>query len=208
MLRTSSFYRWSAAALAGAAMLLVTVACTASSPTRPPSDSAAPSHTTSGSSTPPSDRTVRLSCADAGSGNTPTGNDGLAIGGITLEGLAGNVAGSPTTDLGVSVPTGDTLYFFKAPAWLEAGAAATIELQPTARGYLAWVPARIWTSGAGGVDLTQWMASKLVLDGCPDRDVTYFGGLLSTDPHICLKLHVADATGKSRQISVGSATHC
>lgn len=152
---------------------------------------------------------MQLSCADAGTGNTRTGNDGLAIGGITLEGLTGNVAGSRTTDVGVRVPTGDTLYFFKAPVWLKAGAAATIELPAAARGYLAWVPAGIWTGrGAGDVDLTPWMASKLVLAGCPDRDVTYFGGVLSTDSHICLKLHVADETGNSRQVSVGSAPHC
>jgi hypothetical protein len=152
---------------------------------------------------------VQLSCADAGTGNIPTANDGLAIGGIQLEGLTGNVAGSRATDVGLSVPAGDTLYFFKAPVWLKAGASATIELPTEARGYLAWVPARVWTGrGAGDVDLAPWMASKLVLAGCPDRDVTYFGGVLSTDPHICLELHVADETGKSRQIPVGTAMNC
>ena len=208
MLRTSSFYRWFATAVAAGAVLVLIAACTTASPMRSPSDSAAPPHATSGSSAPPSYRTVRLSCADAGSGIAPTGNAGLAIGGITLEGLAGNVEGFTPADVGLNVPIQDTLYFIKAPAWLKAGAAATVELSSATGGYLAWVPAQIWTSGAGGVDLTPWMASKLVFDGCPDRDVTYFGGLLSTDPNVCLKLHIADAAGESRQILVGSATHC
>ena len=193
MLRTSSFYRWFATAVAAGAVLVLIAACTTASPMRSPSDSAAPPHATSGSSAPPSYRTVRLSCADAGSGIAPTGNAGLAIGGITLEGLAGNVEGFTPADVGLNVPIQDTLYFIKAPAWLKAGAAATVELS---------------SATGGGVDLTPWMASKLVFDGCPDRDVTYFGGLLSTDPNVCLKLHIADAAGESRQILVGSATHC
>lgn len=209
MSRTSSFYRWIASAVAATAVLFLIAACATSLSMPSPSNSATPSHATSDSSAPPSHRTVQLSCADAGSGSAPTGNRDLAIGGITLEGLAANVEGSPLADVGLSVPTGDTLYFIKAPAWLKAGAAATIELSPASGGYLAWVPARIWTGGgAGGADLTHWMTSKLVFDGCPDRDSTYYGGLLSTDPNICLKLHIADASGKSRQILVGSATHC
>lgn len=205
---SSSFYRGFALAFAAGIVLLVTAACTMSPSPHSPSNSATSPHSTSGSTMPPSDRTARLTCADAGSGLTPTGGGNLAAGGITFEGLSGNVHGSSTADLGMSAPTGDTLYFFKSPAWLKAGAAATIELSPASGGYLAWVPARIWTSGASGPDLTPWMASKLVFAGCPDRDVTYFGGLLSTDPHLCLNLHITDETGTTRQIPVGSTPDC
>ena len=59
-------------------------------------------------------------------------------------------------------------------------------------------------AGGGKIDLTPWTASKLVLTGCPDRDSTYFGGLLSTDPHMCLTLSVAGPTGPPRQETVGS----
>ena len=209
MLGTSSCYRWFATVVAAGAVLLVMAACTSPSSVRSPSASEMPSHVTSGSDAPSSHRTVRLTCADAGSGSAPTGDGDGVTDRITLEGIAGNVEGSRPADVGLNVPTGDTLYFIKAPAWLKAGAAATIELSPASGGYLAWVPARIWTGGGGAVvDLTPWMASKLVLDGCPDRDVTYFGGLLSTDRNICLKLQVADAFGKFRQIPVGSAAHC
>lgn len=158
----------------------------------------------------PTKRTVELSCADGGSGIAPTSANDLAVGGVTLEGLAGNVEGSPPVDVGLGVPSGQSLYFIKAPAWLRARAAkTTIELSASSGGYLAWVPARIWTGGGGGgIDLTPWMTSKVVFDGCPDGDTTYFGGLLSTDPHICLSVQVAAVAGESRQIQVGSKAHC
>jgi len=152
---------------------------------------------------------VRLACADAGSGLTPTGDVNLAVGGITLEGLSGSVRGSSADELGMRVPAGHKLYFFKAPAWLKAGAAATtIELVSASGGYLAWVPARIWTSATGDTDLTPWLASKVVFTGCADRDVTYFGGLLSIDPNICLTLQISGASGEPRQIPVGSSALC
>lgn len=154
-------------------------------------------------------RFVELSCLDGGSGNAPTSADGPGVGGLIFEGLGGNVAGSAPADVGLGVPKGLPLYFIKAPAWLKAGSAkTTIELSASSGGYLAWVPAPVWTGGGGGIDLTPWMASKLVIDGCADRDSTYFGGLLSTDPHICLTLHVSDAAGESRQIHVGLTSRC
>jgi hypothetical protein len=118
------------------------------------------------------------------------------------------VKGLSTADAGLGVPKGQRLYFAKTPAWLEAGAArTTIELSASSRGYLAWVPAQIWTKG-GPIDLRRWMTSKLVFDSCPDRDITYLGGLLSTDPHMCLTLHVTVAAGESRPVPVGSTAHC
>jgi hypothetical protein len=209
MSRTSSFCRWVATPVAAVAVLLVLAACTTSSSLGSPSSSATPSQSASVPSAPPSRQSVRLSCADAGSASEPTGNSGLTVGDLTLEGLLGNVVGSPPADVGLSVPPGETLYFFKTPVWLKAGAAATIELPPTSGGYLVWVPARIWTGvNGGGVDLAPWLTSKLVFDGCPDRDSTYFGGLMSTDRNMCLKLHIVLASGESQQFSVGSAAQC
>ena len=152
---------------------------------------------------------MELSCLDGGSGNAPTSADGPTVGGLIFEGLVGNVEGSSPADVGLSVPTGHPLYFIKAPAWLKGGSAkTTIELSASSGGYLAWVPEGIWTGGGGGIDLTPWMTSTLVLDGCPQRDSTYFGGLLSTDPQICLTLHVSDAAGESRQLHVGPTSRC
>jgi hypothetical protein len=151
---------------------------------------------------------VELSCGDGASGNAPTRGAGPAVGGLIFESRFGNVEGSSATDAGLGVPKRQRLYFAKAPAWLRAGAArTTIELSASSGGYLAWVPAQIWTSGRG-IDLRQWMTSKLVFDSCRDRDITYLGGLLSTDPHMCLTLHVTVAAGESRQIRVGSTAHC
>ena len=201
--------RWLVWAAACGAMLFLVVACTASSSEASPSPSTTQSSASSGSAARLANRTVELSCLDGGSGNAPAGADGPTLGGLIFEGLAGDVEGSTPADVGLGVPPGHPLYFIKAPAWLKGGSAkTTIELPALSGGYLAWVPAPVWTGGGGGIDLTPWMTSKLVIDACPDRDSTYFGGLLSTDPHICLTLHVSDAAGHSQQIHVGSTSRC
>ncbi len=151
---------------------------------------------------------MRLSCTDGTSGTAPSGNIDATIGGVTIQGVFGNVHGTRTDEFKMGVPKGDTLYIVKAPTWLKAGATATIGLSAASDGYLAWVPAGIWTSSTGGVDLTPWLASKVIMDGCADRDVTYLGGLLSTNPNICLTLHVADATGEAQDVRVGSTANC
>lgn len=194
--------------MAAATVLLSLPACTAPTSPQSRSQSAKPSQAAPGSTLLPSHETVRLSCADAGTGITPTDADSFAADGITLEGGAGDTKGSLPAEVGVSVRTNQTLYFLKTPAYLKAGATATIELSPASGGYLAWVPARTWTSATGAVKLAPWMTSKVVFDGCPDRDSTYFGGLLSTNPNMCLELPITEASGKSQQIPVGSATHC
>lgn len=98
----------------------------------------------------------------------------------------------------------------REPLCLFAGTRSNIPpaISSASGGCLAWVPAGIWTSSTGGVDLTPWLASKVIMDGCADRDVTYLGGLLSTNPNICLTLHVADATGEAQDVGVGSAANC
>jgi len=190
-------------------MLLLAAGCTASSSKASPSLFTTPSHTVSPSGVRPASRPVELSCLDGGSGNAPTSANGPTVGGLIFEGLVGDVEGLPPANAGLRVPTGSPLYFIKAPAWLKAGTAkTTIELAASSGGYLAWVPAAIWTGGGGEINLTPWMTSTLVIDGCPDRDTTYFGGLLSTDPHICLTLRVSDAAGNSRLIHVGPISRC
>lgn len=201
-------YRWWATAAVASVVLLI-AACTASPSVPPTAQSAQPSHATSASSALPTGQTVELSCADAGSGIVPTGDDNPSFGGITLEGLAGSVKGLRPAAVGLTVSAGDTLYFVKAPASLTAGAAITsIELPTASGGYLLWVPAQLWTGGDREADLTQWMTSKVLFDGCADRATTYFGGLLSADPNICLTLRISDAAGESRQVPVGSPAHC
>lgn len=190
-------------------MLLSAAACTTSSSTASSSPSITASKASSGSAAGPANRTVELSCLDGGSGNAPTRADGPTVGGLIFEGLIGDVKGAIPADVGLSVPGGHPLYFIKAPAWLKGGSPkTTIELSTSSGGYLAWVPEGLWTGGGGRIDLTPWMTSKLVFDGCPQEDTTYFGGLLSTDPQICLTLHVSDAAGASRQIHVGRTSHC
>lgn len=125
-----------------------------------------------------------------------TGN--LAIAGLTLEGLS-----RPTTDvpsapqLGLLVPDGSGQHFRKAPAHLAAGAGpVTITLAEPLPGHaLAWVPA---SDRSGRPDLRPWMTTTVTLDGCPDRDVTYFGGVLANRPDACLDLRIRQANGPER----------
>lgn len=130
MSRTSTFYRWVATAMAAGTVLLALIACTTPTPPQSRSESATPSHAAPESTALPSHQTVRLSCADAGTGIAPTNAASLAAGGIRLGGRTGHAKGSPLAEVGLSVPTSQALYFLKTPAYLNAGAAATIELSP------------------------------------------------------------------------------
>ena len=135
---------------------------------------------------------TELGCADAGSGSTPTAPGDLTIAGLTLEGLAGEVRDiPPASRAGLDVPARSDLRFRKAPAHVAAGAGpVTVELaQPTGDQALAWVPATEWT-GEGRPDLRRWVTGRVTFDGCPDRDVTYFGGVLADRGDACLHLRI------------------
>jgi hypothetical protein len=137
---------------------------------------------------------VDLSCADAIHASLGAGAGNLAVNGLTLEGAARELHGSPAADVGLRVPAGRTLYFAKAPAYLKAGTSPiTVGLSAPSSGYLAWVPAAVWTGGHVPVDLRPWATARLTFDGCPDGDATYLGGLLATDPHMCLTLTIRQA---------------
>lgn len=203
--------------MAAGAVLLLTTACTSTSSITVTNTRAAPSQiaasTLARGPKTAVEVTLQLSCADAGSGTSPDGASTATGVGLVLQGVDHAVEGVKPGDVGLQVSGDRTLYFFKAPAWLPAATGATtIELPPHSTGYLAWVPAQVWTgardAGGGKIDLTPWTASKLVLRGCPDRDSTFFGGLLSTDPYMCLTLTVAGPTGQPRQIKVGSIKQC
>ena len=175
--------------------LLVVAGCTGTSST----DSAAPR---SGSSSPSFDarptQPVVLRCADAGSGDDPSGAANLAVAGLTLEGLSQPATDVPSaTQAGLLVPAGSSQHFRKAPAHLAAGAGpVTIQLVEPAPGQaLAWVPASDWS---GRPDLRPWMTTTVTLDGCPDRDVTYFGGVLANQSDACLKLRIEHANGPEK----------
>jgi hypothetical protein len=75
------------------------------------------------------------------------------------------------------------LYWLKVPVYVAAHArTTTVALKAGSRGYLAWVPARIWTGGGGRpLDLAPWMANRVTFDDCPEERM-YLGGMLSTDP--------------------------
>lgn len=108
------------------------------------------------------------------------------------------------------VPDGPPLFFAKTPVYMKAGTlATTVELAVDSTGYLAWVPACIWTSG-GGIDLTLWMASRIVFHGCPHGPSTYLGGLLSVGPGICLTLRVSQhsMSAQRRTLHLGTTVRC
>ncbi|MBO0812810.1 MAG: META domain-containing protein [Microlunatus sp.] len=171
-----------------------------------------PTSTAIRSDSRPSHRTLELSCSDSTSTPAPTGSGDRTVDGLTLEGIGGKLRGLVPADVGLRVPDGPALFFTKTPAYLSPGTAATtIELAPGSGGYLAWVPASVWTRGGGRpVDLTRWMASRIVLDGCGQHRSTYLGGVLSTRPGICLTLRVTQpALGRQgRRVRLGNAAEC
>jgi hypothetical protein len=136
-----------------------------------------------------------LGCADAGSGDEPSGAGDITIAGLTLEGLSQRTTEVPSaTQAGLLVPAGSSQHFRKAPAYLAAGAGpVTIQLvEPGPDHALAWVPANDWS---GRPDLRPWMTTTVTLAGCPDRDVTYFGGVLANQSDACLNLRIKHADG-------------
>lgn len=171
-----------------------------------------PTSTAIPSASRPHQRTVELSCADSTSTPAPTGSGDRTVDGLTLEGIGGRLHGLTPADVGLRVPEGPALFFTKAPAYLRPGTpATTIELAAGSSGYLAWVPASIWTGGGGGpIDLTRWLTSRVVFDGCGQHPSTYLGGVLSTRPGICLTLRVTQpgSGGLERTVRVGSAGEC
>lgn len=197
----------------GCAAAVVLAGCTTSQPRGPVSSSLAPP--APGPSSPsegrPAHRTVALSCDASSAANAPRGKGNKTIDRLTFEGAAGDLAGSPPADVGLRVPHGPPLFFVKAPAYLMAGTAAiTVELPARSVGYLAWVPAPIWTSGGGDIDLTRWMASRVVFHGCSRSASTFLGGFLSPDPHICLTVRVSQpsVSEKRQTVHLGTTSRC
>lgn len=195
----------------GAAIALSATACTP--PSKPsPTTPVSPAQASLSSTGRPANRTIKLSCTDANlSAQPPTGTRNQLIDGLTIEAATNELTGLAPADVGLRVPDGPPLYFAKAPLQLKSGTPkTTIKLTAASDGYLAWVPSRIWTGGSGPIDLTAWMATAVVLEGCPVQPSTYLGGLLSTSPHMCLTLQVsqAETNGKSHMVQLGPPEHC
>lgn len=125
---------------------------------------------------------------------------------VVLSGITFELLGVPIDNLGSAV-AGDVRgraalsgwNFRKTPVFVPAGT-GPVRMQVPGEGStaLAWVPASAWNSGA---DLNAWAATSVDLQGCPDRDVTYLGGLLATDPTICLHLQARSAGSPEDQRS-------
>jgi hypothetical protein len=159
-----------------------------------------PAHSAAGTTSPssvsnlqsPTHRhAVELTCNNATtSAGSPRGPADLVIGGLTLEDAAHiEPSVSRAADVGVMGAHG---FFRKVPAYLRGGSPPiTIELvAPSTGAALAWVPAGVWT-GDGPPNVSQWLTTKVILDGCSDSGSTYLGGLVADDPATCLALHVS-----------------
>jgi hypothetical protein len=192
--------------LACAALMLL-ASCTAS--TRSTSSSPASTHASQTSTARLHNRTTELSCTDANtSAPTPPRDGDQLIEGLTAETSLRQVNGLVAADVGLRVPGRPPLFFVKAPLYVSSRTpTTTIALARGSHGYLAWVPSRIWTGG-GPIDLVPWLATTLRLRGCAHRPSIYLGGLLSTDPRMCLSLRVFQAGIESRTVRVGGAANC
>lgn len=209
---------WSAV-LACAIAVLGTGCTTTGSPPGPASSStlASTSNPPSASGADPPDRTIELTCADAASsGLAPDRSADAAVEGLTFEGVEAtgraSVQGLTPAEVGLRVPDGTRLYWIKVPVYMEPGDTSTIvELPAGTPGYLAWVPVSVWSGGGGEpIDLGPWMASRVVLHSCLHTAGTFLGGLLSTDPGMCLTLRVyqPSASAQRTEIHVGGTEQC
>lgn len=144
----------------------------------------------------PSHATIELTCNNATtSARSPLSSTDLVIDGLTVEDAAHIEPSVPqAADVGVMGAHG---FFRKAPAYLRRGSPPiTIELvAPTTGAALAWVPADVWTSDEPP-NVSRWLTTKVILDGCPDSGSTYLGGFLADDPDTCLVLDISSSDGK------------
>jgi hypothetical protein len=143
---------------------------------------------------------VELRCSDAGSGSAAPNGANVSVGGLTLEALAQPMTDVPrATDLNLRIPAGTAdQRFRKTPADVAMGSGpVTVELVEPAGGQaLMWVPAAQWGSS---LDPSRWTSAKVTFAGCPDRDATYFGGLLAPTPSSCLHLRIRPAGAPAQE---------
>jgi hypothetical protein len=195
--------------------VLICVGCTGSqSPPPTPPVSSAPMVSDEPSISSTSERTIELDCADATVPQAGPNQSGTSFGGLAFEApLNADVEGLMPEDVGLRVPAGVHLYWLKVPVYLAPDTPMTsVSLDAGSGGYLAWVPARIWT-GEGGrpLDLTPWMANRVTFNDCPDEGM-YLGGVLSDDPGMCLELHIEQKSSGTpypyRNVRLGGHPRC
>lgn len=180
--------------------------CSDSSTAAPssPGRSEMASSTTSSSTKPGIDRSIALTCSDAGSGSLSDDiGPALVVDSLTFEGLRGTVEDVPrAVDVGLRVPAELTDWHFrKAPIYLAAGApTTTLRMNPAVAAAFAWVPAQVWTSGSA--DLTRWATTSVTFASCPDRTATYFGGIVAGTPTTCLRFKVG-AAPDAKSVAIG-----
>jgi hypothetical protein len=180
--------------------------CRGSSPAAPssPGRSTTASSTTSSAPGDSTDRSIGLTCSDAGSGSLSDDvGPALVVDSLTFEGLRGTVKDvSRAVDVGLRVPAELTDWHFrKAPIYLPARApTVTLRMNPAVAAAFAWVPARVWTSGSA--DLTRWATTSVTFASCPDRTATYFGGIVADTPRTCLRFQVG-AAADVKSVAIG-----
>jgi hypothetical protein len=185
---------------------LLVSGCSGSSRAAPsaPGRSTTVSSTTSSSTGPGTDRSIALTCSDAGSGSLSDDiGPALVVDSLTFEGLRGTVKDvSRAVDVGLRVPAELTDWHFrKAPIYLPAGApTVTLQMNPAVAAAFAWVPAQVWTSGSA--DLTRWATTSVTFASCPDRTATYFGGIVADSPRTCLRFEVG-AAPDPKSVAIG-----
>ena len=187
-------------------ILVVVSGCSGSSPASPssPDRSATASSTTSSSTGPGTDRSIVLTCSDAGSGSLSDDiGPALVVDSLTFEGLRATVKDvSRAVDVGLRVPAELTDWHFrKTPIYLPAGAPTmTLRMNPAVAAVFAWVPAQVWTSGT--TDLARWGTTSVTFASCPDRTATYFGGIAADTPRTCLRFKVG-AAPEAKSVAIG-----
>lgn len=198
------------------AVAALCTACTTNDPKTPPSltkGSGLPSEPTSTPSEGVAPDPIRLGCDAAGVTKTASQHvsHGVLVGGQTLGDLEGPTSVPRATSVGLQPPsTKQDWYFIKAPLTVQAGAGPiTLKVRSHSAQRLSWVSSEVWTSGTAP-NLADWATTEVTFEGCPDRNVTYLGGLLTRKANGCALIQVD--TPHARQSAYtwafGSSTTC
>ena len=107
-------------------------------------------------------------------------------------------------DVGVPAPSVADWRFNKSPLLLAAAATSvTISVPDDARQFLLWVPSAVW----GGEDQSAWITHQVIAAGCDRGGVSFFGGILATDPTRCFPLTIESGNRPPENLSVRADGH-
>jgi hypothetical protein len=176
----------------------VLVAMTACTPSPAP-------HATPADLTPPEPTVgiapqVTLQCAQGNAETSPIAPDLLITDTVGTHFARHPLSRIPrAVDVGVPAPSSADWRFNKSPLLLtDAATSVTISVPDDGRQLLLWVPSAVW----GGAGQLAWISHEVTATGCDRGGVSFFGGILATDPTRCFPLTIESASHPPENLTV------